>query len=124
MFHKDVRFIIYILAPLLPASKSLMVVAVTCLVASEVAKMFMLHTRSHLLTDTTGHKNAESGHASLSKSTKIGRVPTTAGRFMPLLSPIIPLFLHHYQFLIENHLDHLVRHRDGQEHDNVICNKA
>ena len=114
------RFIIYILAPLLPASKSLMVVAVTCLVASEVAKMFMLHTRSHLLTDTTGHKNPNYGHT---KST-IGRVPATAGRLMPLLSPIIPLFLHHYQFLIESHLDHLVRHRYGQDQDHVICNKA
>ena len=104
------RFIVYILAPLLPASKSLMIVAVTCLVVSEITKMCMLHTRSHLLTNAAGHKKPQSGHSS-----SIGRVPTAAGRLMPLLSPIIPIFLHHYQFLIENHLDHLVRHPDQQE---------
>ena len=113
------RFIVYILAPLLPASMSLMIVAVTCLVASEITKMCMLNTRSHLLATATGHKRphlATSGHARWSQTT-VGRVPTAAGRLMPILSPVIPIFLHHYQFLVENHIEHLVSYPDRQEPD-------
>ena len=85
---KDVRFIIFILIPLLPVSMPLVAFAVVTLVASELAKVVQL------IADTCRDTEAE-------------RPGILKQRGHALLSPVLPVFLHHDELMQEIKLERL-----------------